>query len=44
MFKLLETQRLLNSKATITLIPPGAGLMAQILATQSAEGAKKTDA
>jgi regulator of protease activity HflC (stomatin/prohibitin superfamily) len=43
-FKVLETQRLLNSKAAITLIPPGSDLMAQFLAARSADGTKKTGA
>ncbi len=43
-FKVLETQRLLNSKAAITLIPPGADLIARFIAAQSAERGKKPGA
>lgn len=40
MFQILETQRLLDSKAEITLVPQGSGMIADLLATSGPGGAK----
>jgi len=35
MFNVLETQKLLGRKASVTLIPPGSGMLAQLLAAKT---------
>ena len=39
LFEILETQRLLESGAKITMIPPNSGLLADMIVSQGAEGA-----
>ena len=42
MFNILETQRMLSSEASLTLIPPKSPLLADLLATSPAQVAKRT--
>ena len=42
MFQILETQRLLESKAPITLVPKNAPLLAELMASQMAVGGRRT--
>jgi regulator of protease activity HflC (stomatin/prohibitin superfamily) len=41
MFEILETQRILDSKAEITIVPQRSGLLAELVATGGAAGAAK---
>ncbi len=42
MFDILETQRMLSSEASLTLIPPKSPLMADLLATSAAQAGRRT--
>jgi hypothetical protein len=42
MFQILETQKIIEGEARITLLPTGNGLLAELLASVPARGEKKT--
>jgi hypothetical protein len=41
MFEILETQRILDSKAEITLVPPRSGVLGDLVAVGGAHGAPR---